>query len=192
MTVDLAWTALEWPGMEHVLLTTGPDGVRADSQLTLAEDGIARVSYELTCDASWQVRVLMITTTSAAVVSTLTLACDGRGSWLANGKPAPELSGCTELDISCTPLTNTLPIRRLSWSPDPVHDIDVAYVPVPSLDVRRVRQRYTLLSQDRARDEAVFRYESGTFRADLTVDRDGIVVDYPGLWRRVGSHSVAA
>jgi hypothetical protein len=33
----------------------------------------------------------------------------------------------------------------------------------------------------------VFRYESGSFRADLTVDDHGFVIDYPGLWQRIGA-----
>jgi len=57
-------------------------------------------------------------------------------------------------------------------------------VSVPELSVRPHRQRYTLLAAE-ARGEAVYRYESGNFRADLRVDGDGFVMDYPGLWNRI-------
>jgi hypothetical protein len=43
-------------------------------------------------------------------------------------------------------------------------------------------QRYTGL-------ETGVRYESGTFRADLAVDVDGLVTDYPGVWAMVPSRS---
>jgi hypothetical protein len=43
------------------------------------------------------------------------------------------------------------------------------------VDVGPQRQRYTRTGDG-------YRYESGSFRADLGVDSDGIVTDYPGLW----------
>jgi hypothetical protein len=68
----------------------------------------------------------------------------------------------------------------------------VVYVSAPELSVEPVRQRYTLLSRDAGRGEALYRYESGSFSADLTVDADGYVTSYPGLWRRVESAGGAA
>jgi hypothetical protein len=185
MSADLAWTAVEWPGMEHVVVSGDASGFRADGQVVLAADGFASVSYELRCTTGWRVSSLAIKVTNAVTDAVLDLSTVGDGHWLANGHPAPELDGCVDVDISCTPLTNTLPIRRLSWSTGETHDIDVVYVVVPVLDVHRARQRYTLLARDDDRDEALFRYQSGSFSADLPVDSDGFVTDYPGLWRRV-------
>jgi uncharacterized protein len=60
-------------------------------------------------------------------------------------------------------------------------DLSIAYVSLPELEVRTVQQRYTRL------DEDCYRYESGSFRADLPVDQHGFVIDYPGLWQRAGA-----
>ncbi len=116
----------------------------------------------------------------------LALSADGDRRWLADGRALPDLTGCTDVDISLTPLTNTLPIRWLSWSPGVACDLDVAYLDVPELTVRPVRQRYTLLGREELRGEDLYRYESGSFRADLQVDDDGYVTGYPGIWRRIG------
>ena len=167
-------------------MSNGASGFRADSQLILAEKELVRVGYQLECDASWRFARLDIIVTSAAGRRALALSADGGGRWLADGRPLPAMAGCVDIDINCTPLTNTLPIRRLAWSPGTAHDLDVAYVSVPALDVRPVRQRYTLLARDGRRNETRFRYESGSFSADLRVDGDGYVIDYPGLWRRIG------
>lgn len=185
MSADLAWTALTWPGMEHAVASGDASRFRADGQIVLADEGLASVRYELRCTTGWRVSSLSITVISAASERTVDLAVDGDGRWLVDGWPAPELNGCVDVDINCTPLTNTLPIRRLSWSPDAVHDIDVVYVPVPSLKVYSARQRYTLLSRDDDGTGTLFRYESDSFTADLRVDADAFVTDYPGLWRRV-------
>ncbi len=192
MAADLAWTALEWPGMEHVVVSGDGNGFRAEGQVVLADDGLASVTYQLLCTTGWRVTSLKIKVASAAWGKTLDLAAADGGHWLVDGWPAPELDGCVDVDISCTPLTNTLPIQRLAWSPGAAQDIDVVYIPVPSLKVHPARQRYTLLARDDDRSEAQFRYESGSFSSDLRVDRDGFVTDYPGLWRRVGSVSKTA
>ena len=90
------------------------------------------------------------------------------------------------MDITVTPFTNTLPIRRLSWDTGEVRDRLMVYVLVPEMTHQPATQRYTCLERDPAAEgAAVFRYESGDFRRDLRIDPDGLVIDYPGFWRRV-------
>ena len=60
----------------------------------------------------------------------------------------------------------------------------MAFIRVPSLEVVANRQRYTHLRRLDG-GGAVIRYESGDFRSDLTFDRDGFVLEYPLLGRRV-------
>jgi uncharacterized protein len=188
MDGELAWRSVQWPGLEHVLWSAGGQGFRADGLLVMADKSPVRVSYQLHCDAGWTFRGLTITVTGAGSRRSLELSVTGEGGWLAGDRPLPELSGCADIDISCTPLTNTLPIRRLDWSPGASRDLGMAYVSVPELTVRPVRQRYTML----ASDPAAFRYESGSFRAELPVDGDGFVLDYPGIWERVAGVKPAA
>jgi hypothetical protein len=187
---DVAWMALEWPGFEHVIVSYGPDGFVADGCLILeSETGLARVSYQLACDSQWQVSTLTIRVADAASDRALALRRDSAGHWQAAGnRLMPDLDGCIDVDINRTPLTNTLPIRRLGAGISAPCDIDVVYISVPELTIRPVRQRYTLLTAD----GPVYRYESGSYRADLPVDGDGIVIDYPGLWRRVGPGAARA
>jgi uncharacterized protein len=186
MPTDLEWEALDRPGLEHVVVSADAAGFRAEGHLVLGPPvGPASVSYQLSCDASWRVTGLTITTASATGRQTLALSADRDGHWEADGQPRPDLDGCTDVDISLTPLTNTLPIRRLTWAPGRAQDLDVVYVSAPDLGARRVSQRYTLLKPDADGNGALYRYESGSFSADLTVDGDGFVSDYPGLWRRV-------
>jgi hypothetical protein len=193
MPIDLQWTALQWPGLEHVVVSVDTEAFRADGELIVgAPPGPARVSYHLRCDANWKVTELTIAAASAAGSRALTLTADTEGHWLADGHARPDLDGCTDVDISLTPLTNTLPIRRLDCSPGKAHDLAVVYISAPELSVSPAGQRYTLLSQDAEHNEALYRYESGSFRADLTVDGNGFVTDYPGLWRRVRPAAGAA
>ena len=61
----------------------------------------------------------------------------------------------------------------------------MAYVDVPELKVVPARQRYASLAPLAGND--VYRYESidSGFCADLSVDSEGLVIDYPPIWRRV-------
>lgn len=180
MTTDLAWAALDCAGLEHVMTRADEDGFRADSQLVMVRDRPFRVSYLLECDTGWRFATLTITVTDAGRERTLQLSANADAHWQADGQPRPDLDGCIDIDIDCTPLTNTLPIRRLSWAPEAIHDLSVAFVSVPDLTVRAVSQRYTLL------EPRLYWYQSGAFRADLPVDGDGFVLDYPGFWARLG------
>ena len=179
MAADIGWAALRWPGLEHVVVSEDEDGCQAEGRLIMAESGLISVRYSLTCGPGWRFRTVTVSVTSAAGQGALTLARREDGGWLADGRPRPDLDGCDDIDINCTPLTNTLPIRRLGWAAGQAYDIDVAYVSVPDLDVRKARQRYTRLAAE------AFRYEAGSFLADLDVDAGGIVLDYPGIWRRL-------
>jgi uncharacterized protein len=71
----------------------------------------------------------------------------------------------------------------------------MAWVSVPELQVHRSAQRYTFV---RAVDSSstIVRFESldgdSPFRAELTVDRDGLVIDYPGIARRIRDRRAGA
>ena len=178
MRKDLVWAADQWPSLEYVIVRAGADGVRADSQLVTAEQGPAWVSYQLECDAAWRFRALRMSVTGPDGDRELTMTVGPDSRWVVNGADRADLATCTDIDINVSPLTNTLPIRRLAWSEGQATDLDVAFVSVPELTVQSERQHYTMLAAGR------FRYESGSFRTELPVDADGFVLDYPGIWTR--------
>lgn len=158
--MEIVWESLEWPGIEHVIWD-GDNG-RADSvAVMLPPDGPQRVSYRIS--------------PGRVEINGLILDHDGEGNW----RDRPELEGCLEVDISTTPLTNTLPINRLGLSLGESLDIRAAHVKLPALTVSAMAQRYTRLG------ERLYRYQSKGFQADLVVDEYALVVDYPGLWRRL-------
>ncbi len=92
------------------------------------------------------------------------------------------LDGCTEVDIMITPFTNTLPIRRLNLNLGESREISVAYIGLPGLKLSHMQQRYTCLSHDE--NGGTYRYESlkSGFTAELRVDTDSLVVDYPNIF----------
>jgi len=102
------------------------------------------------------------------------------------------LDGALDCDVALCPVTNTMPILRLGLLGDapPARETELvmAWVELPSLRVLRSDQRYAARSPlDPVTGRGVVTYTSATrdVTADLTVDADGIVVDYPQLARRL-------
>jgi uncharacterized protein len=102
------------------------------------------------------------------------------GLWSGKERP-PELRDCVDVDLSFTPATNTLPIRRLGLEVGEDAEIAVAWLRWPELNVERAVQRYARLARDR------YRYTQDDFRAELRVDDQGLVLEYEGLWKAVAT-----
>ncbi len=89
------------------------------------------------------------------------------------------MRGCLDVDLSVTPATNTLPIRRLALAEGAAAAVTAAWVRFPALTVEPLPQRYTRLGGGR------YRYESDTgFVTEIESDDLGLVTRYGGGWER--------
>ncbi|GAA1711865.1 putative glycolipid-binding domain-containing protein [Isoptericola hypogeus] len=169
------WRGLEADSVEHLDLGIRDDRLRARSVVDL---GPERVEYAMDLGADWTFRALRVWSSAGNEVD---VSRDADGAWRVDGEALPALAGAVDVDLAFSPFTNTLPIRRLDLAVGASAEIVAAYVAAPSLDVGPDPQRYTRLAADR------YLYESldGDFRREITVDDDGFVVDYPGLFARV-------
>ncbi len=191
MKLEVLWRQLIGIGAEHLVLSVD-DEVRADGMAVGEIRSTAyRIHYELVCDTRWNFRQLTIRDLVSGRGFHVMRLHDGR--WLDEADHEIQaLAGCTDVDIMITPFTNTLPIRRLSWELAQSREIAVAYIGVPELSISRVDQRYTCLAHDE--NGGAFRYESlrSGFTAELKVDRDGLVVDYPNIFTMDAKRRLAA
>jgi hypothetical protein len=174
------WTTEKGGGLEHLELEVEDTGVMAEGVLIGPAGGrLFACGYLLRCDEQWRVRSLDVHVAGKGRVS---LRSDGTGNWSdADGTALPVLQGCVDIDLSGSPFTNTLPIRRLGDALAQRQEIRVAYVDLPRLDVQPVSQAYTRLAQDTVQFESLSR----PFSARLEVDSDGLVLRYEGLFTRV-------
>lgn len=141
--------------------------------------GPTAARYQLDLTADWTLKRLHVQVIGGPQLS---VHVDDQGRWYdASGVEITSLRGCTDVDISATPFTNSLPIRRLRLARNERRLIRVAYLRLPDLSLVAVDQAYTCLEPDRLyRYEALFR----DFSAELPVDEHGLVRDYPSLFRR--------
>jgi hypothetical protein len=181
-TVIVRWRDWSGEGLEHLVLREGPEGIRADSEVVGADDGeLFAARYRILCDIGWRARRLEVSLVSDD--RRLDLSSDGAGHWTdPSGASRSDLTGAIDVDLTATPFTNTLPIRRLGLRSGQSETIRVVYVRFPGLSVTTNHQRYTCLEPGRR-----YRYESvdSDFTREIEVDDDGLVVTYPGLFRRV-------
>ena len=169
------WIPETGPGIEHLVL-------RRDGEAIVAEGAIVGdrfgAFYAIRCDTNWRVRHAVV---QVAGHGRIELRADGAGHWQdGEGASIPALAGCIDIDLTASCFTNTLPIRRLGDALAARQAIEVAYVWIPELSMETARQAYTRLGANLVRFESI----GSDFRADLQVDGEGLVVRYPGLFRR--------
>lgn len=189
MNHDILWSPWDAPGLEHLHLHQGPDGVAADGLIIgVHEQTPFRARYTIHCTRQWELREVRVGLLDDASAD-LHLLTDGAGHWMTSGGEAlAALQGCLDVDISATPFTNTLPLRRHPLAPGESVTLDMVYIALPQMSMRVTRQRYTCLEVTAAGER--YRFESlrdgvSTFTADLPVDREKLVIDYPHLFKRL-------
>lgn len=184
----VVWQAWTGVSLESCRIVTGDDGIRVQSVALGVEAGKPwAVRYTLRCDAGWRTRELSVESLGSDD-GPLALTGDGTGHWTrARGERLPVFDGCLDVDLSSTAFTNTLPIRRLEMVPGWSEEITVVYVAVPGLEVSVARQRYHCLTW--GADGGRYRFEdvASGFTAEISVDADGVVIEYPHIARRVWS-----
>lgn len=179
--VAARWRLAGGLGLEHLNVRPEGDRIVADGMVIGARGGVPYgARYRIVCRVDWTTMSLDIDTTDNRG---LHVVSDGNGHWSGSGGTRlPALDGCIDVDLAGSPFTNTLPLRRVGLSAEmgPV-EFRMLYVPFATFEPAVDGQRYRCLKPSLYRYEAVDR----TFTADLTVDEDGLVIDYPTLFHRV-------
>ena len=114
-TKTVVWQQWDNVGLEYLQLTESDEAIVVDSTVIGVNDNNVyfRLRYQINCDAHYQVQRVDL---DLAGHEPITLTNDGNGHWFhTNNYLLPALDGYVDIDISATPFTNTLPIRRLDW-----------------------------------------------------------------------------
>jgi uncharacterized protein len=182
-----AWRLVDaHEGFEVLFPRRDRAGYRFDGHSVGVEEGkLWSVRYTLDLDAGWTARSAHMVGRSHSGAHETRLEGDGSGAWRVNGEPAPELDGCSDIDLEGSAFTNALPVHRLGLGVGQGVDAPAAYVRALDLSVERLEQRYARLEDEGG--HARYDYESPAFdfRCVLVYDEDGLVLDYPGIAARV-------
>jgi uncharacterized protein len=187
LPASAAWRHLDARvGFEVVFLRRTPDGYRLDGQSTAVEDDEAwSVGYTLMLDANWATRSAHIVGRSTQGTHEVRIEGDGTGAWQVDGRAAPDVNGCLDVDLEASACTNAFPIHRLRLDVGEQVDAPAVYVRAPDLRVERLAQRYARLPNDAAHSRYDYSAPVFDYRGVLVYDEFGLVRDYPGIAVRV-------
>jgi hypothetical protein len=176
------WRGLDEVSLQHFRLQEYFGGFLINGRiLSVQNQQPAETHYVIMCDRGWRTQEVHVGLLTGGDTAQLEIRRDEQNQWFRNGERLSGLDGIVDIDLSVSPATNTLPIRRLALEIGESRAVDAAWVRFPELTIERLDQRYTRLDARR------YRYESagGAFTAEIEVDDNGVVARYSDLWERV-------
>jgi uncharacterized protein len=191
--VMLTWQRLESPSLESVRLLFSGSRLRAYGRIVAAANQATgtqafNASFAASVERAEEAGKLLFRTTTADEERQMSLNRTEDGLWLIDHGDGTQqrsaFDGAIDVDVSGAVTFNALPIRRLGLHREAgEHELPVLTVSLPDLSVMVVRQTYRTVSIDKG--GAVINYSDPDFDADLTIDRDGMLIDFPGRARRL-------
>lgn len=191
----VTWQGADRPSLESVRLLVSDGRLRASGRLVVAAGAAGPFPSELAYSASFEFTVArtgnvgrgLLRTTTAESEQQISVGRTEDGMWLIDhgkGAERDEFDGAIDVDVAGALTFSSLPIRRLGLHREAgEHELPVIYISMPDLSVSLLRQTYRTVSI--SDDGAVINYTDWNRTADITVDREGVPIDYPGIAYRV-------
>ena len=178
-TKTILWRRIDQPGHDAARLWETAVERTLEGTAVFSEGGKpCRLDYRVVCDAEWRTRSATVRGWIGHEPFTVAIAADAARQWTINGVVAEAVRGCDDVDLSFTPATNLLPIRRLKLAIGQQASVRAAWLDFPASTLAPLDQTYACVGP------AAYRYESdgGRFVATLETTADGFVRRYSGLW----------
>lgn len=174
------WTHPTEPSIEYCTLLEIEAGYQFNGLVIMSQDAQPlRLEYQIITSWDWRTQSVALTLQQATREERMILHVDAEQRWWRNNEELIACRGCIDVDLSFSPATNTLAIRRMALNEGEHGDTITAWVQLPDLKIEPYPQRYTRTS-DR---EYLFESLNDDFKARLLVDDLSLVLDYEGLWR---------
>jgi hypothetical protein len=177
--ISMFWRRLDTPGHDACWLEQANGRWRISGATVFRHDaGPAVLNYHVVCSQTW-------TTLSGFIdgrVGERPVRFDirrGANGWTLNGAPVPGLDAMLDLDLSFTPATNLIQLRRVSVPAGRKTPIDVAWLDIDAVVLGPLHQVYERLDERRL----AYAAPSVGYEAVLELADNGFIAHYPGLWR---------
>ena len=184
----LTWRAHDEPRMESVRVQLSGNRIKAYGRIVAAATDAHpafSASYDLVTDESGATKRLSLTVTLAERERQLSIARDEENMWLVqdhqNQTRRAAFDGALDVDVVFSPFFNALPIRRTGlYQRTATVSLPIVYVRVPDLVVEPA-----MIGYSNPGDGKPIKLNSPVADTFITVDRDGFILDYPGLAERI-------
>ncbi len=180
---SILWRRLDVPGHDAARLRQTEGGAELQGMAVFHDEvGPTALQYMVRCDPTWQTTEATVEGWSNDRSVELRILRLSGGRWRLNGAPAPQVTGCVDVDLSFTPATNLLPLRRLNLAVGESAEVRSAWLEWPAAVLAPLPQRYA------RRSVAEYDYEADLpgntkFVAVLRVGPGGWVLEYGELWQ---------
>jgi hypothetical protein len=176
----ILWRRVDQAGHEAARLIESVAGPIVEGTAVFTEQGQAcRLDYRVTCDLAWRTVSAHINGWIGERAIAVGITADGRRRWLLDGAECADVQGCDDVDLSFSPATNLLPIRRLQLKVGERAAVRAAWLRAPACKLEPLDQVYERTGN------FTYRYESGAgaFVATLELNAAGFVTSYSDLWQ---------
>jgi len=178
--MNVLWRRLDRPGHDAALLRPEGDGWRLSGAAVFgAEKGPVSLVYTIDVDGDWRARrgIVLGFVGDRSVEYEILHASEG---WRLNGVLVDGLGHLIDLDLSFTPATNALQLKRAAPAIGETLRLPAAWLDVDAASLAELPQVYERLGS------TLYRYvaPSVPYEAVLELTPDGFVRTYPGLWRQ--------
>ncbi len=175
---SMLWRRIDVPGHDACRLERAHDGWRLEGAAVFrGKEGPTFLAYSVQCDALWR-------TVSGRVGGfvgerAVDFAVARRGSdWTLDGVLVPGLDHLVDLDLSFTPATNLLQLRRVPILANESVPLPVAWFDVDAGTLTELPQTY----ERRGPNAFWYRAPSVDYEGLLELAPNGFIRNYPNLW----------
>jgi hypothetical protein len=175
------WNRLDRQGHDAALLESRGDGWLLVGAAVFAHDaGPSSFVYRVETDPFWRTKRGSITGFLAGKTVECDIAREDDG-WRLNGEIVGGLEHLLDLDLSFTPATNILQLRRAGPGVGQTARLPAAWFDVERASLEELPQTYE------RRAETAYWYAAPTvpYQALIETAASGFIQSYPGLWRLV-------
>jgi hypothetical protein len=180
MQKSIVWKGLQYDTKEHCSINFRDTTIIVRGEI----EGWAMlkalyVEYMLILNPDWTIREIEIHFTLGEEAHTYNFIRHTSGHWTdASGTLFRQFGECRFVDISLTPLTNSLVFKSVEFTRSQAEQFNVLYFDVLANEVRVDVQRYTQI------DDTKFNFENdgGKFAVDIDVDHEKFVTQYPNYF----------
>lgn len=177
-----SWRVLWRPGKDTATLSALPSGWRLSGRGEMEfPEGLCLLRYWIECNPRWEPRAAELSVRTPSGHRRVAIRVEDGHHWVFRDVRNPDLRGCTDLDLSTTPSTNTLALKRLALPVGGSAEILAAWITFPDMEPHPVPQRYTRVG------ERHYLYEAphNNFVGEFDVDESGFVTAYPASFERI-------
>ncbi|SFJ24749.1 hypothetical protein SAMN04487936_101437 [Halobacillus dabanensis] len=181
MEQRVIWDHIESAGAEYLTLKKFARHMEVRGTVLLVDQGTPhQLTYDLKVGLDWKtkkVKIFRDGDTEPFVVQV-----ENQDKWWVNGRYDENLDGATNVDLTITPFSNSLPINRVSWNIGERRTFKMVYIDVLRKEVMPLLQVYTYLGDTNG--HRIFQYRCREYENALVIDKQGWVVEYPGVFNR--------